>query len=128
MKLNPKQIEAILALPGVQRYRHFIKQVADSEVVWGLYKDGWALASTNDEEEVFPVWPDKEYAMMCAKQEWQNYEPSSITLEDFINELLPKLEKDSVRIAVFYTPNDNGVLVEADKLADDISEELEKYS
>jgi hypothetical protein len=42
MKLHPKQIEAVVALPGSERYSHFIKQVADSREVWGLFKDGWA--------------------------------------------------------------------------------------
>ena len=48
MKINEKQIEAVISLPGHQRYEYFIKTVVDWESVWGLYQDGWALASTNE--------------------------------------------------------------------------------
>jgi hypothetical protein len=45
MEVNPKQMEAVLALPGPKRFQHFIKVVADWQEVWGLYRDGWALAA-----------------------------------------------------------------------------------
>jgi hypothetical protein len=40
MKVNHKQMEAVFALPGAKRFEHFIKVIADSEEVWGLYRDG----------------------------------------------------------------------------------------
>lgn len=127
MVLHPKQIEAVLRLPGPERYKHFIKQVADTEKVWGLYKDGWALAATGDGTEVFPVWPAKEYATLCAKDEWLGFEPSEISLNDFMNELLPKLKAGGKLPGVFYTPNDKGVTLEIRQLLADLEKELENY-
>ncbi len=127
MKINQKQIDAVIALPGQKRYGTFIKVVADWEEVWGLYQDGWALAATDDGKQVFPVWPAKEYAQLCTDKEWSGYEPQSFSLEDFMGELLPNLKNDGVLPGVFYTPSDNGVIPTVDQLLSDLDEELENY-
>ena len=127
MNLHPKQIEAVLNLPGPERYKHFVKQVTDSEKVWGLYKDGWALAATSDGTEVFPVWPAKDYAALCARDEWADFEPSEFTLEEFMSELLPKLEVRGVLPGIFYTPKDRGVTPKISQLLTDLKKELENY-
>jgi len=73
MKISPKQIQAILALPRVKRYSHFIKVAADRRMVWGLRAQGWALAKTEEGKQVFPVWPAREYAQLCANGCWDGY-------------------------------------------------------
>jgi len=127
MKINQKQIESVIALPGEKRYEHFIKLVADWEEVWGLYQDGWALAETDDGQKVFPTWPAREYAELCANREWAGYKPASFSLDDFIEELLPNLKRDGVLPGVFYTPSDKGVTPTVDKVLADLSRELENY-
>jgi hypothetical protein len=127
MKINQKQIESVIALPGPKRYEHFIKVVADWEEVWGLYQDGWALAATDDGQKVFPVWPAKEYAELCAAKEWSGYKPESFSLTDFMEELLPNLKSDGVLPGVFYTPSDKGVTPTVDQVLADLNKELENY-
>jgi hypothetical protein len=127
MKINPKQLEAVLALPGAERYNHFIKVVADWQEVWGLYSDGWALASTDNGQQVFPMWPAKEYAEACAKNEWQGYEPKVFSLDDLMGELLPKLKKDGVLPGIFFTPVSKGVTPTVDQFINDLNIELENY-
>jgi hypothetical protein len=127
MKINKKQIEAVITLPGQKRYNSFIKIVADWEEVWGLYQNGWALAATDDGKQVFPVWPAKEYAQLCTDKEWASYYPQSFSLEDFMGELLPNLKNDGVLPGVFYTPSDNGVTPTVDQLLADLNKELENY-
>lgn len=73
------------------------------------------------------MWPAEEYAALCAKDEWEEYEPSSIDLNDFIEELLPNLKNDGVLVGVFYTPNDKGITPDIDQIVNDINKELEKY-
>ncbi len=127
MKINSKQIESVTALAGPKRYKHFVKVVADWEEVWGLYQDGWALAATDDGQQVFPLWPAKEYAQLCAEKEWVGYKPESFSLEDFMGELLPNLKADNVLPGIFYTSSDNGVTPTVDQLLSDLNEELENY-
>ena len=127
MKVNQKQMEAVFALPGPERFEHFIKAVADWQEVWGLYQDGWALAATDDGTTVFPFWPAKEYAEACATNDWQGYEPRSISLSDFTDVLLPKLKRDGVLPGVFFTPSSKGVTPSVEELKAALEAELENY-
>lgn len=127
MKVNPKQLESVLALPGTKRFEHFVKVVADWQEVWGLYQDGWALAAADDGTTVFPLWPAKEYAQACAANEWKGYEPRSFSLSDFMEVLLPKLESDGVLPGVFFTPSSKGVTPSVGELKSALEAELHNY-
>ncbi len=127
MKVNPKQMEAVLNLNGEKRYQNFIKVVADWEEVWGLYNDGWALAADDTGRRVFPLWPAEAYAKICSDNEWESYKPTSLSLEELMRELLPSLKNDGVLPGIFYTPTDLGVTPEVDDLVDDLERELSKY-
>jgi hypothetical protein len=127
MKVSPKQMDAVLALPGIKRFEHFIKVIADWQEVWGLYLDGWALAAADDGTTVFPLWPAKEYAQVCAANEWTGYEPRSISLSDFTEVLLPKLKLDGVLPGVFFTPTSKGVTPSVDELKSALEAELQNY-
>jgi len=125
--MNQKQIDAVLALQPEQRYEHFVKMIADWQEVWGLYSDAWALAATDTGATVFPMWPAKEYAALCADGEWRGYVPESFSLDDLLNELLPKLKEDGVIPGIFYTPSNKGITPAIDRLVSDLREELENY-
>lgn len=127
MQVNPKQMETVLALPGIQRFEHFIKVIADWQEVWGLYQDGWALAAADDGTTVFPLWPAKEYAQVCAENEWRGYEPRSVSLSDFTDVLLPKLKADGVLPGIFFTPSSKGLTPSIDELKGALDAELQNY-
>jgi Protein of unknown function (DUF2750) len=126
MKISAKQIEAILALPGPKRYAHFIKVAADQRRVWGLFSDGWALAGTSDGREVFPLWPAREYAELCAFGSWAGYEPREIDLDTLFERLIPKLAESGTLVGVFPTPADKGVTPDLNQFEADLNEELAK--
>ncbi|MNF51796.1 hypothetical protein D3C84_331240 [compost metagenome] len=126
-EINQKQISSVRALPPEKRYEHFVKVVADWQEVWGLYNDGWALAATDTDITVFPMWPTKEYAALCAEREWAGCNPEKFSLDDMLSELLPKLKRDGFVPGIFYTPTDNGVTPSIDQFVSDLSEELKKY-
>lgn len=126
-EIPAKQLEAVIKLPAPKRYDHFVKVVADWQEAWGLYSDGWALAETSNGERVFPLWPARAYAELCAVGDWDGYEPSPIPLEDLMNELLPNLKEDGVQAGVFFVPDVGSVTVEIDLVLEDLRNELRKY-
>lgn len=95
-KINEKEFAAVLSLPGIERFKHFIKTVVDWEEVWCLFSDGWALMANDDGTAVFPLWPAKAYAEAFVVGEWQDYEPTPIALREFTDVLLPKLDRDGI--------------------------------
>lgn len=127
MKINQQQIESVLALPSEKRYQYFVKLAADREEVWGLYDDGWALAGTDTDTKILPLWPTKEYASLCAKDEWAEYIPEPIDLDEFLSEFLPGLKDAGILPGIFYTPIDKAVTPTIERLLNDITAELKNY-
>jgi hypothetical protein len=127
IKLGAQQLAAVVTLPGPDRYEYFVKRVADSQEVWGLYQDGWALAKTDDGTLVFPMWPASDYASLCAEFEWDGYDAQSFSVEELLDDLLPQLEQDRVLPGIFYTPGDKGITPTVAQLREDLAYELGKY-
>jgi hypothetical protein len=126
-RTTPKEIEAVLRLDGLMRYKHFVKRVVDDEQAWGLWKNGWALMADGAGRSVFPLWPAREYAELCAVGEWDGYVAEEIALADLIDELLPKLVEREVRPGVFPTPTGKGVTPSAPELVEALRTEMENY-
>lgn len=127
MSVSQKQIEAILKLPPPKRYNHFIKKVVGWGKVWALYDDGWALSETDSGESVFPLWPEREYAELCATAEWESYKPAPIELDDLLSNLIPTLRDKGILPGVFFTLDGGSVSATLDQLEKDLREELTKY-
>lgn len=127
MKLSKDQVTAVMALPAQKRYEHFVKQVADSEEAWGLFKDGWAISSDSAGRQSLPIWCAREYAELSKLDEWREYQAENIQLDILLNEMLPDLALNSISLAVMYLPHNEGVVVSAEHVKEDIETELENY-
>jgi hypothetical protein len=125
--MDARQIEAVLQLPGPKRYAHFIKVVADRQSAWGLYADGWALASTDEGDRVFPLWPAQEYAKLASTNDWTGYCPREIDIGDLFNGLLPSLLEHKTLLGIFPTPTDKGVVPDIATFEKDLRRELTKF-
>jgi len=92
-------------------YERFIGRVVESRQVWGLKsEEGWCVAPSNtlpddDEEEdageevdVLPFWSDRAYAGQCARDEWADYEPAAIDLDEFMEAWLPGMAQAGERV------------------------------
>jgi len=126
IKLGAQQLADVVTLPARERYTRFVQQVAETGEVWGLYRDGWALAKTDNGTLVFAMWPASEFADLCAEYEWDGYEPHAFPLDDLMNDLLPQLEEDGVLPGIFYTPGDRGLTPTAFMLRLDLEKELSR--
>lgn len=122
MKNN--KINNVINLTASERYNYFIRKISDFEEVWGLKdEEGWALMG-NNEQVLFPVWCETEFAELC---KWNNYQPTPIPLDDFIEKLLPMLEKDNIMLAVFPIPKEKGIICKIQDVRSDIEKECEQY-
>jgi hypothetical protein len=125
--MHPNKIRGLLRMRGAQRFDYFVRKVADGQELWGLYSDGWATASDAAARRAMPLWPERELAAQCKTGAWAAYEPKEIELEAFLEGWAPKMGKDGVLVAVFPTPDDKGVMVEAKALADALVKESSQY-
>ena len=76
----------VAQLTSEERCDYFIRKVADFEILWGLYGGaGWA-SSEIDGEIVMPVWPEEDFAALCATNDWDTLLPKKIELFVFLNQ------------------------------------------
>ena len=129
--MRPKreqEIAAVLALDAMGRFKHFIKRVVDEERAWGLRKgEGWALLGHTDGTELFPLWPAREYAKLCAEGEFADFEPSEITLDEILEWLIPTMDEKRTRPAIFPTPKLRAAIVSTKDLHDAIRTEMAEW-
>lgn len=125
--MHKKKIENIFRLPSKERFSYFVRKVTDFEEVWGL-SDGteWALLDDSNDNQLFPVWPEKDFAEICANGVWENYVPKSIPLEDFLSKLSPKLTSEEISYAVFLTTDNKGIVISPKELCEIIELEIEE--
>jgi hypothetical protein len=127
IKLNQAEIDAVSALPRDERAKHFVKRVVDSYAVWGIQDDGWILAGSKSGKEVFQVWPFEEYARRCCVGEWATCTPGAIPLDEFKESYLPDFGEKGILVGVFYTPAENGVLMQSGELLDLLQSEEDEW-
>lgn len=123
--LSAQQFSEVSALPGPERYKHFVSRISDWQNVRGLRNEaGWAAAGDESGNSGFPVWPHYDYALACAVGEWSDNSPSAIEVHEFVESWLPNMAAKGVHLAVFPTPSLRGVLISASELQGHIQQEL----
>ena len=128
MAIDTRQVQETVMLPGPQRYEYFIQRVVATGTVWSLYRNGWALAKKDDGTLVFAMWPDREFAQLCAEFEWKGYEPHAFDLDELLGELLPQLQHDGLVPGIFRTPGSKGVMPTPGLLRVDLADELRGHA
>jgi hypothetical protein len=121
---------------SIEQHQRFVERVVKNGEVWGLSNaEGWCVAPSNydddgnadpDDEDVraavLPFWSDRAYAGRCAKEEWADYEPTPIPLEQFLENWLPLIAENGDLVGT----NWNAHLIGAEVDALDLKAELEE--
>ncbi|MBU1558732.1 MAG: DUF2750 domain-containing protein [Pseudomonadota bacterium] len=122
-----ESLESAAHLPAPKRYSFFVKWMVGAGKVWGLYREGWATVEGRDGRLIFPFWLDEKYAELCANQQWGQYKPRAITLEDVLDEFLPTLREKRNLIGMFFVPETKGITASLDDFESDLREEHSFY-
>ncbi|HEX9944867.1 MAG TPA: DUF2750 domain-containing protein [Thermoanaerobaculia bacterium] len=122
-EIEEDEIRRFLALPAGDRAVSFFQLTADWEEAWGLKDlDGWVVAKETD---ALPLWPHSAFAAACAHGPWQGTLPEAVSLDDLLDDLLPILAEDGLRVAVFPAPDDPGTLLSPGEFRERLERELE---
>ena len=69
------------------KYQQFIEQVVATGSVWGLSQgEAWATSSSAEYEDadVILFWSDEASAAACATDDWEEYNPEAVSIEEFL--------------------------------------------
>jgi hypothetical protein len=128
--MHPKKFSNVISMSPQDRYWYFVRHVADWEQVWTLqHQDGTWVSSTADGGPTsYPFWPEKEFALAVAKDEWAATLAVAISLSEFMDRWLSRMKDKGERVGVFWDAESlTGVDVEPGVLLDDLRKECEQY-
>lgn len=122
-EIEEEEVGRLLALPAADRAAQFFQLLADWEEAWALRDaDGWVVSKRTD---ALPLWPHAAFATACAQGPWEGAAPESVSLDDLMEDLLPLLEEDGLKVAVFPSSEDSGLLLAPSEVRERIERELE---
>ena len=118
-----KKLNGVLNSTTAKRYKSFITTIADTEEVWLLRnKRGYATIDADGYINLI-VFPDKEFAEWYRDRNFKKDQLECLDVHTFLERCNDLLSQEEVRFLV--SPNDsNGYIVAADKIIDDLTEEL----
>ena len=126
-RLEEGQLDSLLALSSEDRYRHFLEKVADWEELWGARDtDGWLVQATSDGQSYISLWPHPHFAIDAIKRHCPGNFEEEIDFEFLLNQWLPLLKQEGIKISVFPNRQWHSVLVDADKFEADLKTEISK--
>ena len=120
---NPKAVN-LLDMDAKARYSYFIKKIVSERQVWGLYLDGWAVSGTIGGKMALPLWPEAKYARLCKSEMWAKHDVTALSLKTLVEELIPLLIEQKATASVFLTPDWKSILIEPERLLEDIKSYL----
>lgn len=129
MKLQQKEIESVLSLDSIGRYRYFIKRIADTQVMYTLQNINREFATSELEGNyLIPFWSAEEFIEPCKTAIWQNYSTVAIDLSINNNALICDFDiYEKKLLNIFPLKNRTGFVVTIEEFIQDLSLELRKY-
>ncbi|GEP88964.1 Protein of unknown function [Chitinophaga terrae (ex Kim and Jung 2007)] len=125
--VSQKEVDNVVKLSPVERYKYALKWIADGEVIYTLTEDGEFEISEVDGHQLFPVWSAPVFAELFAVGEWGNCKVQSFTLAEFESGILPLINENDYLLNVFPVNGRAGFVVELDEFLEDLDKELDYY-
>lgn len=97
----------------------FVSRARAQGCVWSLKDadDFWVMHEDPEEfSEAMPVWADAESAKACAVGDWAGYEPTDLTLDNFVDDFIPALDEEGAWVGLNFGPDEQGDVIEPAEL------------
>lgn len=128
LMINEIELQAVSTMGAFDRYRYFIKRIAGQQEIWVLEdkRNNYAISEV-DGNLLFSFWSDREFTYSCWNNEWKNYTPVNLNLEQLESDIFPIIERNNYLMDIFPVNNLAGFVVTLDEFLHDLNNELENY-
>lgn len=96
-------------------YQRFVENIQESGQVWSLQTpEGWVIVDSAEYEdtEVMPFWSEEAYAKQHCVGEWEDFRPTAISFEEFVEDWLAGMDEDGVLVGPNWNADLDGLEVE----------------
>ncbi len=107
----------------------FVTECVATQQIWGLKSElGWTVAVSNQFEnaQVYVFWSSKQAAERCAKEEWEDYKPATISLSEFLEDWCVGIFEENSLIGVQWDYDLCGEETESMELAQQLIQEIKR--
>jgi Protein of unknown function (DUF2750). len=126
--MHPKKIESVSKLSPIERYKYFIKKIADYEELWTIIDgNGDYALSDVDDKVLISFWSEEEFISSNLEEGWEKCTPKKLSFDDLENEIFDLIAAEGYLINVFPVNGKSGFVVDLDEFARDLSDELKNY-
>lgn len=110
-----------------ENFDRFIVEAIEHGCVWALQgAEGWAVceSETRNNADVIPFWSREDFARLHAQDDWAEYVPLAIDLEEFLEDWLPGMHEDVILVGINWNSELEGEEVEPLDLLEEFEQEL----
>jgi len=115
-----------------KRHQKFVEEASEYRVVWALENEvGYASSSSNhfEDKEGTPIklvcfWSNRKLAKVCAKNDWEDYKPAQLSLEEFMENWCVGMYNDGIIVGTNFDWNMFGFEIEPLELILELTEKL----
>jgi len=124
--LDQQQIQTIQQYDAQKRYEYLIKEVLQNKEIWLLVDEHGCVMLNSEDEDCVPVWPNEEFALSWATEEWSHCKAESISLEKWHNRWTHGLEDDELALVIFPDQNSEGLIFFPDEFDYELQQQARK--
>lgn len=124
--LDDKQIKKIQQYDASQRYAYLLKEAVKNAQIWLLIDEHGCVMLNTEDEDCVPVWPNKEFALAWATEEWSHCTAEAISLEKWHKRWTDGLTDDELAIVVFPDQNSEGLILFPDEFDFELQQQAKK--
>lgn len=128
LRIDPKEIAALLKLSSLKRYEYALKRIADTEEIWTIGENNSTILIQKEMGVCyFAVWPAAEYAEIFMSDN-PSYHCVAVSLDEFEQEVAKMIMSKGYQLNVFPTSNKHiGHIVSLNQFENDLSHYLDDY-
>jgi Protein of unknown function (DUF2750) len=125
--ISQKEVDNVLKLSPLQRYKYTVKWIADGHTIYTLAKQSTMAIAELDGRKMILFWSAEVFAQLSLKGAWSDYEVRKVSFEAFESEIIPLIMKEDYLLNIFSIEDKSGFVVDLDEFMTDLNEELSNY-
>lgn len=118
--------EAMESMEAEEYYEQLLEEIISEGGIWTLFNDDDDLVMADtDEGGVIPMWNSYEKAADMCCEEWKECSPEFVSVTSCLEELLPLLDYDEIKILLVTNDEMGGITLSAEDFAVDLENAID---
>lgn len=125
-ELTQARIDELLSQDENTRLNYTVKTIAAENTIWILTDEHGAVMLNTEDEDCVPVWPNEEFAMRWATDDWKTCKPLAVSFNKWQSRWTQGLMDDELSLVVFPNENEQGLVLFPDEFEQEVSKAKRK--